>query len=259
MLAGPLSPGTRTVIVEHSQPQAPRRRLGAAIVRWAAPRLDAIVAVSDSSARAIERFLGLPGLRVRTIHNGVEAAPAREPRAPGPVPTIGAIGRISAEKGFEDLVELLRRLPAARVVLVGDGPQRGELEARAAAAGVGERLELTGWQPDPGRLLAGFDLLVAPSRAEGSPPLSALEAMMAGVPVVAADVGAVSEAVEDDVTGLLVPAADPAALAAAVERLLADPELRARLCHRARELVATEFGAARMAARFEALYAELLA
>ena len=259
VLGGLLTRGARVVVVEHSQPQPAASRQDLMLGRWIARRLDALVAVGVASARGIEQYAGLSPGAVRVIHNGVEIVPERPPRPdPGPLATVGAIGRLSPEKGYEDLIGLLERVAAARVVLVGDGPERERLQALAAERGVGERFEITGWQPDPERFLAEFDLLTAPSRAEGSPPLTVLDAMMLGVPVVAADVGSVAEAVADGDTGLLVPPQDPDALAAAVERLLGDAGLRTRLAAGARKRALAEFSAPRMASDFEALYAELL-
>lgn len=258
ILGGLVAPGARVVVVEHSQPHAAENRSQILTARWVAKRLGALVAVSNTSARGIEGYAGLPPGSVRTIHNGVEVVPRRDLRPPSTTPTIGAIGRLSPEKGYADLVSMLKLIDA-RVVLVGDGPERTRLEELAATRGVADRVEITGWQPDPGRFLATFDLLATPSRAEGSPPLSVLDAMMLGVPVLAADAGAISEAVEDESTGLLVAPEDPGGLAAAAARLLGDGALRARLVEGARARVEASFTAERMTGEVEALYGELLA
>jgi glycosyltransferase involved in cell wall biosynthesis len=257
ILAGLLAPGAGTIAVEHAQPDATRSRAQRFLRRQLCQRLDAHVAVGERSARSVESHIGLGPGSVLTIHNGVEETEALPARSAGAAPTIGAIGRLSAEKGFADLPHVLTQLPEARVVLVGDGPERERLAELAASLGVGDRFELVGWQASPREWLAQFDLLAVPSRMEGSPPLVALEAMMAGVPVVAADVGAVAEAIGPDV-GALVPPGDPRALATAIGRLLSDHAQLARRGEQGRRLALQSFSAPLMAARFEALYEDVL-
>lgn len=258
ILAGLLTRQAKVVVVEHTQPAPTESRLQRARRRWLTGRIDAEVAVGEAAARSYERCLGLPTGRVLTIHNGVEPLPELDPHRPlRKPPVIGAVGRLSREKGYADLPPLLARLPEVRAIVAGEGPERENLLEAAAAAGVSDRFELVGWQADVGEWLPRFDVLVAPSRAEGSPPLAALQAMMAGVPIVAADVGSVSEAIGDHETGLLVPPRDEAALADAVTELLDDAALRSRLVVAARERVREEFEAGGMARRFEALYAEI--
>jgi glycosyltransferase involved in cell wall biosynthesis len=245
------------VAVEHAVPRPtpnPRKRLSH---RLLARRLGALVSVGENSARMVEHCIGLETGAVTTIHNGVEVAPFEPRLSPSPRPTIGAIGRLSPEKGFDDLPHILTRIPAARAVVLGEGPERARLAKLAAELGVADRFELPGWQESPGSWLSSFDLLAAPSRGEGF-PLVTLEAMMAGLPVVATDVGSVSEAIEDRVTGMLVPPRDTEAMAAAIEAVLADPELRERMVRTARERVLAEFTAAGMARNFEALYDRVL-
>jgi glycosyltransferase involved in cell wall biosynthesis len=115
----------------------------------------------------------------------------------------------------------------------------------------------TGWSDEPRRHLTTFDLYVLPSRIEGF-PLAVVEAMLAGLPVVASTVGSVADAVLDGETGLLVPAENPEALASAVGTLLADPDRMRAMGNRGRELARRQFTATAMAARFESLYQELL-
>ena len=258
ILAGLLSPGARTIAVEHAQPTATGSRVQRRLRRGLKARVDAHVAVGERTARMIESYVGLPAGTVRTIHNGIEPfEPGSSTDADRPF-TIGAIGRLVPEKGFEDLPPALARVPGARIVLVGDGPERERLAKLAREAGVEDRFELVGWQDNPREWLAKFDVLAAPSRLEGSPPLVALEAMMGGLPVVAADVGSVSEAVVDGESGVLVPPGDVAALADALTELGADREKRIELGERGRRLALEEFTAARMAERFEALYEDTL-
>ena len=121
-----------------------------------------------------------------------------------------------------------------------------------------DRAHFVGWSDEPRRHLEALEVFVLPSRFEGF-PLAVVEAMLAELPVVASDVGAVREAVLDGRTGLLVPRDDPEALAAAVRELLADPARRRAMGAAGRTLALERYTAAAMARRFESLYDELRA
>lgn len=257
--AGLLAPGARVVVVEHSQPVPPDGRSWAIKRRLLARRLGALVAVGNYTARSIESYIGLPANFVRTIHNGIEIAPACPVPNGSRTPTVGAIGRLSPEKGFDNLCQMLALAPGVRVILIGDGPEREAIASLARDLGVEERLVMVGWQDSPSDWFPEFDLLAVPSRLEGSPPLVALHAMMSGVPVVAANVGSISEAIDDGRTGVLVPPDAPAALAAAITELLDDRPRRLRIGQQGRSRVLQSFTASGMTERFESLYEELLA
>jgi glycosyltransferase involved in cell wall biosynthesis len=215
------------------------------------------VGVGKRTAREVETVVGLRHGRVRTIYNGVPdvaAPPAVEAR--DGAPTIGAVGRLAPQKGFDLLLRALVDVPAARAVIVGRGDEHPRLEALARDLGVAERTSLLGWVDDPRALLSSFDVFALPSRFEGF-PLSVLEAQLAELPVVAANVGSVGEAVLPGATGLLVEPEDPRALAAALNTLLADAAERHRLGRAGRQLVLERFTAAHMTRAFERLYVEL--
>jgi glycosyltransferase involved in cell wall biosynthesis len=255
ILAGLLAPGVRVVAVEQS-PIGSGSRVQRLTKRFASRRLAAHVSVGRRSARMVEEVVGLAPGTVLTIYNGVpgENASARERRERAPV--VGSLGRLSHEKGFDVLIRALPHVDAS-LVLVGDGPRRAELEALAEELGVRERLEITGWTNEARSYLSTFDVFCLPSRFEGF-PLTIPEALLERLPVVASDVGSVSEAVLET-TGLLVPPDDPAALAAALQTLLDDPGLRRRLGERGRILAQERFTAPTMARAFEELYDDLLA
>jgi glycosyltransferase involved in cell wall biosynthesis len=194
---------------------------------------------------------------VRTIHNGVpdvEVAPA--PHS-GPGTVIGTVGRLTTEKGIEDLVRALAQVPNAFLVVVGDGPQRDALSGLARDLGVADRLQITGWSAQAASWIRRFDVFALPSHLEGF-PLVVVEAMLAGKPVVATDVGSVSEAVVEGETGLLVPPGSPTALADALNRLIADPAEAARLGAHARERAVRHYSADVMAEQFSSLYREIV-
>jgi glycosyltransferase involved in cell wall biosynthesis len=158
------------------------------------------------------------------------------------LPTVLAVGRLSAEKGFGILIEALACLKEKgtpqRLVLIGDGPLRGSLEEKARRAGVAELVEFTGeLGPEEVRThLDRADLFCLPSFSEGL-PISIMEAMAVGVPVVTTWVAGIPELAEPGVTALTVPPARVDALASALGRLAEDVPLRVRLAAAARKRV----------------------
>lgn len=162
--------------------------------------------------------------RTVVIHNAVDVASAARATPADGEPVIVSVGRLKYPKDTETLLEAARRVRGTwRLDVVGDGPERASLEAAAAG-----NVRFLGERHDVPSLLAAASIFVLSSRSEGF-PISVLEAMAAGLPVVASDVGGVSEQVEHGVTGLLVPRGDAVALASALQGLIDDPELRRRM------------------------------
>ena len=164
------------------------------------------------------------------IHNAVDVAAAPRSRHDRPAPRLIAVGRLKAPKDFLTLIRALTALPDVpfEVLIVGDGPDREDLETEIRGLGLESRVRLAGERSDVAELLAGSDVFVLSSRSEGL-PVSVLEAMAAELPVVASDVGGVSELVVDGETGMLVPPDNETALAAALGRLVENRELRKTL------------------------------
>jgi len=167
-------------------------------------------------------------------------------------------GRLVYQKGLDLLLAALGRLPDAdfELHLVGDGPQRPELEEAAATLGIGGRVIFHGWlhRPELARTLRGMDLFVFPSRDEGMPN-AVLEAMASGLPVVASAIAGSEELVLPERTGLLVPPEDADALAKALARLIADAPLRREMGAAGRERVERQYSWASAAT----LYLEMCA
>jgi glycosyltransferase involved in cell wall biosynthesis len=224
--------------------------------RFLSRRLAAHVAVGDRAARLVEGYARLPEGSVRTIYNGVPELPIRTAERLAPGLIVGSLGRLDVQKGYDTLLRALPALPGVTAVLVGDGPQRPMLELLAAELGVADRVRLTGWSDDPRSYLPGFDVFVLPSRYEGF-PLSIVEAMQAGLPVVASDVGSVGEAVVPGETGLLVPADEPERLTQALLEALREPQRR-RLGEGGRRRAGELFSLGRMASEYERLYREVV-
>jgi glycosyltransferase involved in cell wall biosynthesis len=171
---------------------------------------------------------------------------------------IGWVGRLSREKGPDVLVEALARLEdrRARVVFIGDGPDRAALQSRASALGVADRIHWLGIVPQAARCFAAFDCYVLSSRTEGT-PIVLLEAMAARVAVVAAAVGGVPDVISAG-EGLLVRPDDAGALASALERVIADPAAAAARGARAENRLRSERGMAAWLAAYDAVYRRLL-
>jgi glycosyltransferase involved in cell wall biosynthesis len=254
LLAG-VATRTPTIATVHGPAPSWRRRQEW-LVRRLARHVDTYVSVSEASSRVAESSLNLRPGSVRTIHNGVPLPVERAPRPEPPGPVIGAVARFSPEKGLDVLVEAVARLGRGRLVLLGDGDERPQLESLVQRLGIVDRVHFAGWVAPPWTARWSFDVLVVPSRSEGF-GLAAVESMLAGIPVVATAVGGLREVIENESTGLLVPADDAAAMAAAIDRVLGDPDLAGRLAGQAQLVASTRFSPEAMASAYEALYAEV--
>lgn len=255
IVGGLLARGTAVVAVEHSV-SAPANRRQAGGKRLLSRGLAAHVAVSAWAARELERLIGLGAGSVRAIPNGVKTTTVEPTLRPGSDPVLAASGRFGREKGFDVLLKSLALIPETSLILIGDGPERAELELLARDLGLAERVRFTGWVDEPRELVAGADLFVTPSRAEAF-GLATLEAMEAGLPVVATNVGGIPELIGDGDSGVLVDPERPAVLARAIVELLRDEPRRRELGRRARLRARQHFSAATTARSFADLYAGL--
>ena len=243
-------------------------RLAARLCRLG--RVNRVISVSRWEADMLGRGGLAPG-RVRVVHNGIPdpQQPAVDWRAqlgwPAGAPVVGAVGRLEPVKGFHLLLEALAELqeppgPAwslpPRLVVVGDGSQRAELERRAGAPDLAGRVHFAGYREDAWRAPGGFDVLVMPSLQEAF-PLACLEAMAAGRPVIASRVGGLPEMVEDGRTGLLVPPGDARAVAEALRRMLPDPAAARRMGAAARARFLDQFHVDRMVEQTALIYRDL--
>jgi glycosyltransferase involved in cell wall biosynthesis len=218
----------------------PLQRMSAPAIRFLWRRAAAVVANGTGLSELAET--ALPGLTVPVVPNGVHVPAAASPTARmRDAVRLLFVGRLVHQKGCDILLDALaglRHLPFTLDV-VGDGPDRVALEAQAAAAGIADRVTFAGWVPRErmGEHFLAAAAFVLPSHIEGMPN-AMLEAMAHGLPVVATDVPGNRDLVEHGRTGLLVPPASAEALAAAIERVIGDAGLRARLGAAAREHVA---------------------
>ena len=170
------------------------------------------------------------------VPNGVDPARFDAPARSTDDPVAVWVGLLGAVKRVDLLLDAVAQVPGLRLVVVGDGPLRDQVGRRCAAPDLAGRVQLAGQVSDPASLLAQADVFVLTSDAENC-PLSLLEAMASGLPVVSTAVGGVPEVVRDGVDGLLCPAGDLAAVTSALGRLAADADLRARLGASARRRI----------------------
>lgn len=228
--------------------------------------IDGYVAVSQDIARWLSGHIGIEAARVTQIYNGVDTvrfAP-EGPRAALPAIgsgepplVVGTVGRLDPIKRFDVLIEWFARrhgdCGGARLVIVGDGPERAALERLATRLGVSAVVWLAGNRPDVADLMRAMDVFVLPSRNEGISN-TILEAMASGLPVVATDVGGNCELIDRGVTGELVTCGQGPALGDAIAAYLDDADLRARHGAAARESVLKRFSLDRMMQNYDELY-----
>jgi glycosyltransferase involved in cell wall biosynthesis len=225
------------------------------VERALARRAARVIAITHALARFQVERVGLPAEKVEVIHYGLDDLPAAwGENPPDPVPAdawvLLCVCRLERQKGVDVAIRALRDVPNAHLVVLGEGPERAQLEQLAGELDV--PVYLPGRVPDVAAWLRRATVLVHPARWEGF-GLALLEAMLASLPVVATRVSSIPEIVEDGESGLLVPPDDPPALAAAVNRVLADPTSYGE---RGLERARREFSVARMVDRTLAVYGE---
>jgi glycosyltransferase involved in cell wall biosynthesis len=249
--------GARLVSTKHNDDPfrvGPFRHVERGLCRLA----DKVVTITDALRDFTVERVGVAPRKVETIHYGLDDLPeAWGVNPPDEVPEdariLLAVSRLTAQKGIDVAVRALPLLPKETVLVVlGEGPERAVLEPLARELGVERRVFLAGRIPDVATWLRRASVLVHPARWEGF-GLAVLEAMLAGLPVVASRVSSLPELVVDGETGFLVAPDDPSALALGVARALEQPALGAA----GRQRALAEFSVAKMADRTAALYRAL--
>ena len=241
-----------------------RRRLA---MRAAIAASDRVVAVSESLADAISNDLGVARSKVAMLSNGVRhaelgVATLRQELSLSPDDRlVVAVGNLYPVKGHLHAIDALARLadrhPSVHLAISGRGELEGALLARAREQGLERRVHLLGLRSDVPAVLAAADLFVLPSLSEGL-PLALLEAMFAGCPIVATDVGQVRVALANGTAGILVEPGNPKALAAGLDRLLSDPAEARRLGAVAALHAAGEYDLSRMVQRYAGVYRDAM-
>jgi sugar transferase (PEP-CTERM/EpsH1 system associated) len=261
--------GARIVHTEHEfytyRDSARARRLFKPLLRFCS----ALTVVGPEIARYYIEELGVPPQRIQVITNAIDTArfklPGRESRArlglTEDALVFGIVGRLEREKDHRTLLHAFRTLadahPEARLLIVGDGSLRRELEDCARSLGLEQNVTFLGARSDIPEVLAALDLFVLSSVHEGV-PLSVVEAMGAGKPVIATDVGGLRLLVKPFVNGLLVPPSDPAALQAAMKELATKPALRQSMGAHSRQIACESFSVSTMIDRYQEIYESAL-
>ena len=241
-----------------------------AFSKWKYRHVDVFIAASHLIATVLQDD-GIAADRIEVVHDGVNVTfidkePVVEAHGtfwlPSGAPVVGNVAALAAHKGQRHLVaaaaQVVREVPDARFVIIGEGELRDPLERQIRDLGLERHVTLTGFRRDAVGLMKSFDLFVMSSVTEGLGS-SILEAMATGRPVVATRAGGIPEAVVDGVTGLLVPPGDEDALARAITRLLRDRALAERFGAAGRAKVLAEFSVDRLVAGTAAVYERRLA
>jgi glycosyltransferase involved in cell wall biosynthesis len=216
-----------------------------------------VVCVAESIA-ALHRKASVRTEKLQVIPNGLPKACELQPHnARHQRWLAGYVGRLSSEKGpdlfLDVLIPLCQQHPQLDAVMLGDGPEREILQARVTTAGLHQRITLPGYQTDMNRWWPQLDALVISSRTEGT-PMILLEAMQAGVPVVAFSVGGIPDVLENRHNGLLAPPTDSAALARQIDTLLREPALARELIDNAKRTQLDRYDLKALAERWSQLY-----
>jgi glycosyltransferase involved in cell wall biosynthesis len=267
ILAARLSGAAAIVKTEQQPPVSPVGIKQKLLTRAKDKFIKRVVCVSQENLRQHASIVGRDIKKMIVIPNAIDTSRFIEhhdisdgtPRQHHQV--IGTVARLAEErKGIAYFIEMAdiiaRDRENVRFAIVGDGPLRPRLEEQARRLGLSDRVFFYGERPDVPRLLRSMTMFVQPSLAEGA-SYALLEAMAAGVPVVATPVGSAPEIIRNGETGFIVPVRDAQALAAAVARLLDDEPLRHKIATAARELVVTRYSVEAMVARYIDLYRQV--
>lgn len=259
-------PGTQLPIVRMRHLSTPVA--SGMLNRWLYGRVPAKVVTTGEAIRTLLiETLDLDANKVVSIPTGADpshfkpgarADARRQLGLPADAPIVGIVATLRSWKGHRFLISAMRdpRLAAARLVIVGEGPQSVALRDQVSAEGLTDRVLFAGQREDVAPWLQALDVFALPSTGNEGVPQALVQAMLSEVPVVTTPVGAIPELVKDGETGLLVAPSDANALAAAVARLLNDPRLARELAIAARRLAAARFGAPAMLDAMDAVLRE---
>jgi glycosyltransferase involved in cell wall biosynthesis len=251
----------------------PRRAALLVIERALAPVTSLFIAVCQAEREALLKASVARPERAQVVWSGIDVArfcgsaiDRATQRAVLGVPSdallMTTICRLDKPRDLGTLLRAFRQMvdtcPAAHLLIVGDGPLRSKVEQQISALSLTDRVTLAGWRDDLPAIYATSDVYALTTWGWEGLPLTVLEAMAAGLPVIATDVGGTGEAIENEVTGLLVPRCDVEQLARAFTRLAGDPALRRSMGQAGRQRASTLFGVEKMVERIETIYARML-
>ena len=235
----------------------PTRTLYQFVERLLEPLASQIICVSEYD-RAIGLGVGMNPRRLMTIHNGMPDIPLylrADPTAGSPV-RIATVARVDSQKDYPTLLKACQPITDIHLDLIGDGPQLAEMKDLAQSLGMADRVSFLGFRQDVANILAQAHIFTLISNWEGF-PLSTLEAMRAGLPIVVSDVGGASEAIIEGETGYCVPRGDVLALRERLLALVTDPNLRHKIGQGSRQRYEAEFTFEHMFQQTFAVYKKL--
>ncbi|MFX0200593.1 MAG: glycosyltransferase family 4 protein [Candidatus Hodarchaeota archaeon] len=251
-----------------------RKKIYALFDRFSEKFVDRFLVVSDVLREAMIRDHGIPAEKIIRIYNGIEIdhylpqeedgsreGIRREFNVGKDTAFIGAIGRLVWQKGFEYLIQaiphILREFAQTKVLIVGEGPLRKELEALGKSMKIEGHLVFSGFRSDVKEILSAIDILVVPSLLEGFPMIT-LEAMAMGKPIIASDIDGIREQIIDGESGILIPPKDLNAIGEAIIKLNRDEKLAQNMGWEARKRVEKEFSVEKMVTTTEQVYQSLI-
>ncbi|WP_166268461.1 glycosyltransferase [Marinobacter caseinilyticus] len=261
----------KTVFTEHGRFHPDRYRIKASVINWVlAMATPSIVAISKATRTALARYEFMPAWRIQVIYNGIgslvsdpetEAKTRKHLGIPVNAYLVGTVSRLDSVKNQKMMLRAFARFlkycPNSYLLMVGDGPEREELERQAQSTGCSERVLFTGFIDQPSGYLAIMDTFLLSSYTEGT-SMTLLEAMSLGIPAVATTVGGNPEIVIHGETGLLVQSDDDAEFAEAMARIYKDAELRETLARNSRVRFSERFSATVMAGHYLKIYRQIL-
>ena len=241
------------------------------LTKMISPLVNKVIAVSDDVKKAVSSHDYISESRIVTITNGIDinkysqrdnaAAKKRELGLSGETEVIGNVARLSPEKDHKTLLEAFslvsKKVPSVKLVIAGDGILMEELEIETKELGMEDNVIFLGLRKDVPELLSTFDLFVLSSIREGI-PLTILEAMAAGLPVVGTNVGGIGEVVMDGETGFVVPSRDPIALADAIVKILSDKCMAKEMGLKGKKRGIESFSIEQTIRKYEGLYRDYL-
>ncbi|MFW0778339.1 MAG: glycosyltransferase [Rickettsiales bacterium] len=257
----------RVIFTEHGRFHPDRYRYKAMLINpLIAMMTSSVVAISEATRSALAKYEFIPKQKIRVIYNGIRGLEVRPDEVHalreslGVTDTellLGTVARLDPVKNqalmLTALAQILPEYPSARLLLVGDGPDRDNLEQLAGKLAIADRTIFTGFREEPASYLAAMDLFLLSSHTEGT-SMTLLEAMSLGITAVATRVGGNPEIVVDEKTGILTEPGSVQSFAAAIERLLDDVELRKHMSEKSKDVFSRKFSVEKMVDSYVSLY-----
>lgn len=260
----------RWVVTNHGRRSGPKLFLYHLLDGFEVRHADRVVAVSKEITEKM-KLAGISPRKICLIENGIRLDRYKKKIASGSirdslrirkdVPVIGTVGALTKEKGYvyflNAIPRVIRIIPEAVFLLVGDGGERTRLEKTVSHLNIKSSVIFTGMRKDVPEILSILDVFVLPSLHEGL-PMALLEAQAARIPVVATRVGAIPDVVEDGATGILIPPKDPQAIAEAIIMILSNKEFASKIAQKGFERVRDNFSSEKMGNKYLSVYKELI-